>query len=102
MSHLEIGPIVGLLELYDPGSRPVIAPEKPPPLVVEKEPVIPTISSTPGVPVVITVMVPEALMPLPVTVKVPTVVSARVWKAKDPTRIMPIPNVVLIGCINVY
>jgi hypothetical protein len=81
----------------------VIAPEKPLALVVENDPVMPTISSTPGVPVVVRVMVPEPLRLLPVMVKVPTVVSARVWNAKkDPMRIMPVPNVVLIRCISVY
>ena len=72
---------------------PVIAPENPPE-VVENDPVIPMISLTPGVAVVMSVIVPEPWMPVPVMVKVPTVVPARACGAhKAHVRSKPIPTV---------
>jgi hypothetical protein len=65
--------------------------------VDEKDPVMPTISSTPGVAVVMRVIVPEPLMPVPVMVKVPTVVPARTCGAqKAPARRTHITKVFVI------
>jgi hypothetical protein len=80
----------------------VIAPENPPD-VVEKVPVMPVISSIPGLAVVVRVMVPEALKPPPVIVKVAIVVPARACGAQTAAKRRPhIPNVYLIRLVYLY
>jgi hypothetical protein len=60
---------------------------------------MPVIWSTAGSEVDVRVMVPEALIPLPVMVKVPTVVPAN---RVAPKRRAPIQNMVLIKLPVVY
>jgi hypothetical protein len=80
----------------------VIAPENPP-VVDEKVPVMPVISSIPGLAVVVRVMVPEALKPLPVMVKVAIVVPARACGAQTAAKRRPnIPNVYLLRRAYLY
>jgi hypothetical protein len=54
----------------------VIEPENPPPVAVEKEPVMPVMSSMAGFPVVVKLIVPELVMPLPLMAKDSTIVPA--------------------------
>jgi hypothetical protein len=76
LSQTDSALLDGLLESKEPDGKPVITPEKPPSFVVKKLPVIPVMSSTPGVAVVTKVRVPEPLMPLPLMVKFDVSVSA--------------------------